>query len=155
MVHRDPPVFLVAVLEQRRLDHPAERPRIVGDQLEPRRHLAAETVERHVDPVLLVGDDADEVAVGGAGPLHDPFELLGERNFSTGERIEPSEPTAIQTSPAAPRPLASSINRSSSLREDDPARGERLDHPPSPSTFANALKAVDGEDRPRSTSSMP
>ena len=70
------------------------------------------------------------------------------RNFSTGERIEPSEPTAIQTSPAAPRPLASSINRSSSLREDDPAPGaaSALITPPSPSTFANALKAV-GEDR--------
>ena len=104
MVHRDPPVLLVAVLEQRRLDHPAERPGIVGDQPEPRRHLAAETVERHVDPVLLVGDDADEVAVGRAGPLHAPSRAPRRRNFSTGERIEPSEPTAIQTSPAAPRP---------------------------------------------------
>ena len=84
VVHRDPAVLLVAVLEQRRLDHPAERPRIVGDQPEPRGQLAAETVERHVGPVLPVGDDADEVAVGGAGPLHDPCELLGREELLDG-----------------------------------------------------------------------
>ena len=45
-----------------------------------------------------------------------PVRSSSDRNLSTGERRDPSASTTSHTSPAAPRPLASSTSLSSSLR---------------------------------------
>ena len=151
-MHGNPAVLLVAPLEQRRLDHPAERPR-------DRRGSA-----RAVRP----GRGADRRAPRWPGPpgrrrcrrgrrrrrrsrSTTPASSSGVRNFSTGERTEPSGSTAIHTSPAAPRPLASSISSSSSLREERPRarRGQRLDRPAVAEHLGERVESRGREDRRR------
>ena len=127
MVHRDPPALLVAPLEQRRLDHPAERPRVrrgsgragrpgrAGGRRGPRSARSARSATMQTR--------SPSAAPGAARAM--PAISSGDRNFSTGDRTAPSASTASHTSPAAPRPLASSISLSSSLRENDPRAGRR------------------------------
>ena len=86
-----------------------------------------------------------------------PATSSGVRNFSTGDRTAPPASATIHTSPAAPRPFASSTSLSSSLRENEPAPGaaSALITPPPAVTDANALKPVCANTGARSTSSIP
>ena len=105
-MHRHPAALLVAPFEQRRLDHPAERPGVLGDEVEPDGEVAPKAVEGHVGPVGAVGDDAHQVAFGGPGRRHDAGDLLWAQELlhrrpdrAAGFDDEPHEaggPTALR-----------------------------------------------------------
>jgi hypothetical protein len=105
MMDGGPAGLLLAPFEQRRLEHPAERPLPFRDEPEPVREPAPQPVERDGGPAGVVGDDEDEVAVLGAGGLGDLRELVGrqvlldrraEPPVLVGDPHEPRSPAALR-----------------------------------------------------------
>ena len=157
MVLRRPALILIAPLEQRRLGHPQVLPLALAHQLQPGRHRAAESIERHRHAIGAVRDDQHQVARRLRRWPRARRRSRPPTGASRPASARRSSSTTIHTRPAAPRPLVSVTSWSSSLRESCAPPGAAIPwiRPPDVTTDANALNPVPANTSFRSASSIP